>query len=165
MSQVRLILGSTTDEDKAIKITEIWNELEVHYQTSVASCHWHSGDGFAEFVKSLKEEIIVFLGGMSFQAPDIAKSILKNSGKFLPVIGIPTDEAARSAIEDLPKGTGILTTGLNQISLSHSLENAALTIAELVALVYRDDRIYANLKNYHREQKEGDKKIESDFFP
>lgn len=160
-AQIHIILGSETDISNANKILRLWRRFGLDYVVSIASCHWHSGAGFDRLVSTIQEKVIAFLGGMSLQAPAIIESMEKNQGEFKLVIGIPTDEAALSAIMDLPKGTGILTTGLNRISLSHSLENAALTIAKNLALIYGDLEIQKKILDYHREKRDGEKRIQA----
>ncbi|MCK4554705.1 hypothetical protein KAU19_07155 [Candidatus Parcubacteria bacterium] len=134
-TDVRLILGSKTDGEKANIVLGVWKKLNVKCQVSIASCHWHTGKGFEAFIAEIPENYIAYLGGMEFSAPGLASGLYRNfnlSGKI--VISMPTDKAARSATENLPMGTPLLTCGLNEISLKHGLTNGALAIAHLIAI-------------------------------
>lgn len=163
-NHLRLILGSESDFPNANIVLAELHKRGVHCGVSVASCHWHSGtDDFINFLKNIPESIIAFLGGMSLQAPAIIEAILKNIQKPSLVIGIPTDAAARSALEDLPALTGILTTGLNTVSVSHSLKSAGATIAKLVAFTFDDNEIWEKIAKIHRETRDGDKRIRLDI--
>jgi phosphoribosylcarboxyaminoimidazole (NCAIR) mutase len=158
---VRLILGSKTDKDNANTVLKIWKQLEVTYGYSIASCHWHSGTAYNEFIHRIHERIIVFIGGMSLAAPAIIHATLKNSDIWDKLVwAIPTDEKALSAIQDLPMGTWILTTGLNTVSLSHSLKNNALAVAHLVGnMLTGREEILENLGKWHSDTRAGAKKL------
>lgn len=145
-----LIMGSKTDRDNADKILIIWKELGVDYRVAIASCHKHGGGDFAKFIISIKEKLIVFLGGMSLAAPGLIEVINKKVNKIDTIVfGIPTDKAAQSALEDLPKGTAIITSGLNQISISHSLVNSALSTAKLAGMLRKNTQILKNLNAWY----------------
>jgi phosphoribosylcarboxyaminoimidazole (NCAIR) mutase len=135
MPDIRFVLGSETDAKEANELLKVWNRLSIKTEVSIASCHWHAGDegdGFEKFIKGIAERIIVFIGGMSLAAPGIIETINKVNGCCEKIVfAVPTDQAARSAIEDVPKGTALLTSGLNTVSLNHSLFNSAVAVAKL----------------------------------
>lgn len=134
--EVRILLGSISDNDNANVILEILHDTGITCAASVVSCHRNAGEEFNDFVLNIKENIIVFIGGMSLAAPGLIESILRNNGRFDQIVfAVPTDKAARSAIEDLPMGTAIITSGLNEISLKHSLANSALSIAKMALML------------------------------
>jgi phosphoribosylcarboxyaminoimidazole (NCAIR) mutase len=135
MTDVLVVLGSESDGPQANKALAVLKKCGVDFRVSYASCHRNIGGDFEEFVKSINERVILAIGGMTFAAPGIMSSLLRNGNKHGHIIiAAPLDEAARSAIEDLPKGTVVLTCGLNQVSVSHSLENAALAAVQLNAI-------------------------------
>lgn len=133
---VRVIQGSMSDSEHTNKLLKVLGEVGVSYRVSVASCHRNLGDhrgDLGPFIESIDEEIIVFIGGMSLAAPGIIRSWLVGIRRYNRIVfGIPLDEAARSAIEDLPLGCPVITCGLNTVSVSHSITNSALAIAHLV---------------------------------
>lgn len=135
MPDILVVLGSESDGPQANKVLAVLKKCGVDYRVSYASCHRNIGGDFEQFVKGINERVILAIGGMTFAAPGIMSSLLRNGNKLgHVVIAAPLDEAARSAIEDLPKGTVVLTCGLNQVSVSHSLENAALAAVQLNAI-------------------------------
>lgn len=151
-----LIMGSSSDKDNANKVLKIWHEVGVDPRVAIASCHKHGGGGFAEFINGIEEKLIVFLGGMSLAAPGLIEVINKKSTERSDAIvfGIPTDAAALSAIQDLPKGTAIITSGLNQVSLTHSLVNSALATAKLAMISGQNDNIFVGLNKWYKNNVE-----------
>ncbi len=134
-TDVRVMMGSESDAEQGNKVLAILRKNCVAHKVTIASCHRNIGGEFEELAKRIEERVILMIGGMSFAAPGIMSSLLRNGGKLGHVIiAIPLDEAARSAIEDLPKGTVVLTCGLNQTSISHSIENATLAAVQLNAI-------------------------------
>ncbi|NTW22439.1 hypothetical protein HGA34_02715 [Candidatus Falkowbacteria bacterium] len=132
---IRVMMGSESDAEQANKVLAILRKIGVTYKVTIASCHRNIGGEFEELAKTIEERVILMIGGMSFAAPGIMSSLLRNGGKLGHVIiAVPLDEAARSAIEDLPKGTVVLTCGLNRSSVSHSIENATLAAVQLNAI-------------------------------
>jgi phosphoribosylcarboxyaminoimidazole (NCAIR) mutase len=163
MALVRLVLGSKTDAENANKILAIWKEIGLSYKVSSASCHRHGGGDFAKFVLSIKEPFIAFIGGMSLAAPGLIEVVKKKAlqARYI-VFAIPTDKAARSAVEDLPAITAIITSGLNTVSLSHSLKNSAVAIAKLCFLVSEDESIIDGLFKLYKKE-ELDKPLEEEI--
>lgn len=147
---VRILLGSESDAKSANIILNILKRVGVTYRVSIISCHRHAGVIFNGFIADIEESIIVFIGGMSLAAPGLIESFLRNTEVFNRIVfAIPTDNAARSAIEDLPMGTAIITSGLNEVSLTHSLSNSALAIAKLSMMINGDSTV--TLRDYYRE--------------
>lgn len=133
------ITGSASDSDNAKKVTKIWDDININYRCNIASCHKHGGGDFAKFILNIQEKLIVFMGGMSLAAPGLIEVLNKKAKKYDTIVfGIPTDKAAMSAIQDLPKGTAIITSGLNQVSLTHSLINSALATSRLAGMISND---------------------------
>lgn len=164
-ADLRFILGSVeTDGAHGNALLGIWNKLDIITKVSGASCHWHTGDeeeekDFVRFIKRVPEHLIAFLGGMSLAAPGIIETINKvnDMGEKI-VYAIPTDLAARSAIEDVPQGTALLTSGLNTISLKHSLINNAIGVAKIAILTMpekRRDHCAFKLRQYLAEMRAG----------
>ncbi len=138
---VRIILGSMSDWEKANIVLGVLKKIGVPYNVDVASCHWNTGDGLEEFIREIKEELIVYIGGMQFAAPGIAETINKVSGQSYKIIlAIPLDKVAKHACEDFPAGTAVFTAGFNSLDLKAGLINNALGIAKLYAWRYPDFR-------------------------
>ena len=151
---VRVLLGSESDSIYANFLLEVLRDTYVRYDVSVISCHRNAGEDFEKFVKKIEERIIVFIGGMSLAAPGIIESILRNTIKYDHIVfGVPTDKAARSAIEDLPLGTAIITSGLNEISIKHSIVNSALAVAKLAAMLGNNE-VFSGLADWYSKTNE-----------
>lgn len=149
----RLILGSESDIENGNKFLAIFEKLHASYSVSIASCHRNKGE-FDEFILSIEEPIIVFLGGMSIAAPGIIRAILIAADKMKKVVfAVPTDIVARSAIEDLPAGTPVMTCGLNTISASHSIINSALSIGHILATFIPDHHAAGYLGIWYDQNK------------
>lgn len=157
---VRIIMGSMSDAERANELLAILKQLEIPYNVSIASCHRNEAE-LAKFVLSLKEQIIVFIGGMSLAAPGIIRSIYTANKVMTKIVfGIPLDVAARSAIEDLPAGTPVSTCGLNTAGFRHSLVNSALNIGHIVA-VAGNELVSKQLSAWYGEQQKEKPLIES----
>lgn len=145
---VRLILGSKSDIKHANVILSVLRCIGIPAKVSVASCHWHTGDGFEEFIRELEEDLIAYIGGMQFAAPGIAETINKVSKQSYKIIlAIALDKIAQRACEDFPLGTVVFTAGFNSIDLKTGLQNSALGIANLYAWRYPDFR--QKLRDYY----------------
>lgn len=149
---VRLILGSESDAEKGNIFLKVLEEVGVECRVSIASCHRNIGGEFEQTIFGISEEIIVMLGGMELAAPGIIESLLRNAENFDSIVfGIPTDRAARSAIENLPKGTAIITSGLNEISVTHSIINSALAVAKLVGMLGKKGAVEDGLRAWYKK--------------
>ena len=150
MKDIYLILGSKTDWENANFILKVWREIGITYTVGIASCHRHGGGDFEEFIKGIEEKLIVFIGGMSLAAPGLIETVNKKASRWnCFIFGVPTDKAARSAIEDLPKGTAIITCGLNTVSLKHGLINSALVTAKLAATLNENLAALAKITTWY----------------
>jgi phosphoribosylcarboxyaminoimidazole (NCAIR) mutase len=154
-NDVRLVLGSETDKTHGNVMLAIFREVGVQCGVTILSCDRDSGDGFEPMVASFKESLIVYVGGMDLAAPAIVGALNNNAGRLNKIIfAVPTDTAARSAIENRPMGNPIMTCGLNEISLKHSVTNSALAIARLAGML-GDQDILDRLKEWHKKFRSG----------
>lgn len=150
---IRLILGSESDWKTANIILDVLHQLGIYAGVSIASCHWHTGDGLEEFILGIKEELIVYVGGMQFAAPGIAETINKIHGMAHKIIlVVPTDKVAMHANQDLPFGTVVFLSGFNSIDPEAGYKNCALAIAKLIAWKYPEYR--PALQSYLDEKRE-----------
>jgi phosphoribosylcarboxyaminoimidazole (NCAIR) mutase len=156
---IRLILGSVTDKPNGNIFLEVLKEIGgIRPRVSIASCHRNiggKGREFEIFIDAIRENIIIMLGGLSLAAPGIIESLDRNNRDFGRIVfAVPTDKAALSAVQDLPKGTAIITCGLNQVSSKHSIINSALSVAKLAYLLSGSKRrdIHQGLAKWYDEQ-------------
>jgi len=147
-------MGSPNDAEPANKFLKALRDLNVPYGVSNASCH-RNQDEFEKFILWLEADIIVFIGGMSLAAPGFIRAILVAAKRFARLVfAIPLDAAARSAIEDLPAGTPVITCGLNTVSVSHSITNSALAVGHIYALLGSEGAITGLGRWYANQRKE-----------
>jgi len=150
-TDVLLIMGSKSDKEKANKVLGVWKDLDLNARVAITSCHKHGGGEFKKFIDGIDERIVVFLGGMSLVAPGLIQMLMQKADKNKVIFAIPTDKAALSAIQDLPKGTPVMTCGLNQVSLEHSLINSALAIANLYCILNNSNRVKSKISLRHQK--------------
>lgn len=150
---VRIIMGSQSDEEQTNKLLAVLKEINVPYCVSIASCHRNQNE-LKDFILWLESNIIVFIGGMSLAAPGIIRAILVAAERFAKIVfAIPLDAAARSAIEDLPAGTPVITCGLNTVSVSHSITNSALAIGHICAVLGKKASATGLGRRYAKQKK------------
>lgn len=151
---VIVIEGSRTDDKYTNLLLEIFHEVGVSYEVYVASCHWHMGDLYESFLRGIDERIVVYIGGMEFAAPGVVSAFFRNLDQHAQLVfSVPTDKAARSATENLPLGTPLITSGLNEINVSHGIKNSALAIAKIVAYGGKAN-VSLGLKSWFAKNKE-----------
>jgi phosphoribosylcarboxyaminoimidazole (NCAIR) mutase len=145
-------MGSKSDWLMGNVFLKLMKELGIRVHPSIASCHWSAGNDYTEFCFNISENIIVVMGGMSLAAPGTIESMIRNFKEFgMIVFGIPLDEAALSAIQDLPPGIPVMTCGLNKKDVRASITNAALAIARIIG---RDDsNVQEKIAEYYAKKK------------
>lgn len=159
---VRIIMGSKSNGKITYLATKILTELGVSFTTNAASCHWNIDENYLKYAKQIPEKIVMVIGGMSLAAPAIIAAIVRNAEQMDKIIyGVPLDEAARSALEDLPFGTYVFTNGLNTTDVATNVKNSALAVAQLVGMLGKP-QILENLKQWYKKNRKK-KGIEKDI--
>lgn len=149
---LRFSMGSMSDWKMANIFLGLMKKFGIRVHPSVASCHWSAGDEFTAFVAGIKEDLIVELGGLSFAAAGVTESIVRNLQAFEKlVVAIPLDEAAMSAIQDLPPGVPVLTCGFNKKDVAISIHNGALAVARIVGR--NDFEVRQKIADYYAEKR------------
>lgn len=150
---IRVIMGSKSDKEKTNWLLEVLLAVGVTYVVSCASCHRHSGGKerkFEKLVASIPEQVIIMIGALSLQAVAMIETHLRNQGVFNKiVIGVPLDEHALDAIQALPKGTSVLTSGYNSSVVKHGVINAALAAAKLELMLSGNLAIDSGLRKWY----------------
>ncbi|EKE21051.1 MAG: phosphoribosylaminoimidazole carboxylase catalytic subunit [uncultured bacterium] len=146
-------MGSMSDWRMGNLFLALMKKFGIRVHPSVASCHWSAGNDFTVFIAGIEEDLIAIMGGLSLAAPGIAGSTIQNLEEFGKLVfGIPLDEAALSAIQDLPPGVPILTCGFNKKDVTISITNAALAVARIIG---RDDpAVQQKIADYYRVKRE-----------
>ena len=160
---LRMGIGSGSDWKEANFAVEVFQEIGVDYGGSILSCHRNIGGEMEAFLERIPEWLVFLMGGMEFALPGIMESIDRNAKRFGRIIlAVPLDQAARSAIENLPIGTAILTCGLNEKSVRHSIVNSALMAAKLLGL--SNPRIQQGLQQWYDDFNAGKPLVEEVSF-
>ena len=152
MTDVRVIMGSSSDIEIAKKLTKILKKFDVNYELSVISAH--RALNILEDTMS-KDDAKVYIG-IAGMAAHLAGVMAGMTVK--PVIGLPvggTNTAGLDALlsmVQMPKGVPVATVAIN------GGDNAALLAIQILAL--SDEALSKKLKDYKKEML--DKVIDDD---
>ena len=152
MTDVRVIMGSSSDIEIAKKLTKILKKFDVNYELSVISAH--RALNILEDTMS-KDDAKVYIG-IAGMAAHLAGVMAGMTVK--PVIGLPVGGSNTAGLDSLlsmvqmPKGVPVATVAIN------GGDNAALLSIQILAL--SDEALSQKLKDYKKEML--DKVIEDD---
>ena len=152
MTDVRVIMGSSSDIEIAKKLTKILKKFDVNYELSVISAH--RALNILEDTMS-KDDAKVYIG-IAGMAAHLAGVMAGMTVK--PVIGLPVGGSNTAGLDSLlsmvqmPKGVPVATVAIN------GGDNAALLAIQILAL--SDEALSQKLKDYKKEML--DKVIEDD---
>jgi 5-(carboxyamino)imidazole ribonucleotide mutase len=140
---ITIVLGSTSDQPVAKKAEDLLDELDIPYETVVASAH-----RTPDKVKAIAQgdtDVFIAIAGLAAALPgSLAAHTLK------PVIGVPVSGKvnfdAIMSIVQMPPGIPVAAVGLDRG------DNAALLAAEILAT--RDGEIRQKLEDYRRRMRE-----------
>jgi 5-(carboxyamino)imidazole ribonucleotide mutase len=148
MTQVAVILGSTSDWETMQNTVETLKQLEVPYEVRVLSAHRTPAaldDYVAEFAERGGQVIVAAAGGAAHLAGAVAAKTV------LPVLGVPMGTQLGGldsllSIVQMPAGIPVGTLAIGRAGAV----NAALLAAAILA---RSDReIEKRLRRYREEQ-------------
>jgi 5-(carboxyamino)imidazole ribonucleotide mutase len=147
--KVAIVMGSISDKDLAIKVTNILDRFGVDYELRVISAHRtpHTAFEFAEKAEERGIEIIIAIAGKAAHLAGIIAGITP-----LPVIGIPAKSSTMDGLDSLlsvvqmPKGVPVATVAID------GGENGGLLAVQMLSLKYPELR--NKLKEYKREMAE-----------
>jgi len=142
-------MGSISDKDLAMKVTNILDRFGVDYELRVISAHRtpHTAFEFAEKAEERGIEIIIAIAGKAAHLAGIIAGITP-----LPVIGIPAKSSTMDGLDSLlsvvqmPKGVPVATVAID------GGENGGLLAVQMLSLKYPELR--NKLKEYKREMAE-----------
>jgi len=143
MFNVSVIMGSTSDEDLAIKTSQILDEFNVSYEVKVISAH-RNPEQLREYVKQSPAKVFIAIAGLSAALPGaIAAQTIK------PVIGVPKEVKLGGldsllSIVQMPTGVPVATVGID------GAKNGALLSIEILAL--SDSSLSDKLVNYRNNR-------------
>lgn len=142
--RVAVIMGSSSDQKIADKVTEKLNYFGIEHEVKVISAH-RAHNALVEYVTNTEAEIFIAIAG---KAAHLAGVIAGLSIK--PVIGIPAKSSTMDGLDSLlstvqmPKGVPVATVAID------GGENAAILATQMLAIY--DDELKAKLKEFKLEQ-------------
>lgn len=152
MTDIRVIMGSSSDIEIAKKVTKILKKFDVDYEVSIISAHRALGV-LEDTMKKDDAKVYIGIAGMAAHLAGVMAGITVK-----PVIGLPvggTNTAGLDALlsmVQMPKGVPVATVALN------GGDNAAILAIQILAL--SDENLSQKLKDYKKEML--DKVIDDD---
>ena len=144
MASVVLLLGSASDKPVAAKAEQTLEQLDIDYETHVASAHRTPGR-VVDLVENSGAQVFIAIAGLSAALPGVVAAHTRK-----PVIGVPcaSDSSPGNldsllSVVQMPPGVPVGAVGLGRG------ENAALLAARILAL--GNDKIAAALDDYQAE--------------
>jgi len=142
MTDVALIIGSTSDLEVAEKATKLLDNFEVSYDLQVISAH-RNPEKLRLYVENSDAKIYVCIAGLAAALPGVvAAQTIK------PVIGVPKNAALGGldsllSIVQMPPGIPVATVGIDRG------RNAAILAIEILAL--HDNDLAQKLITYRKK--------------
>ncbi|HLE47424.1 MAG TPA: 5-(carboxyamino)imidazole ribonucleotide mutase [Candidatus Thermoplasmatota archaeon] len=138
---VQILLGSISDREVAASAEKVLKELDVPFQTTVASAH-RSPARVEEIVRTSKADVFIAIAGLTNALAGVVGALTTK-----PVIGVPVSgkvnlDAILSVVQ-LPPGMPVAAVGLDRG------DNAAHLAAQMIAL--RDTKLADRLKAYKKK--------------
>ena len=152
MTDVRVIMGSSSDIEIAKKVTKILKKFDIDYEISVISAH-RALNVLEETIGKDDAKVYIGIAGMAAHLAGVMAGMTVK-----PVIGLPvggTNTAGLDALlsmVQMPKGVPVATVAIN------GGDNAALLAIQILAL--SDEALSKKLKDYKKEML--DKVIDDD---
>ncbi len=152
MTDIRVIMGSSSDIEIAKKVTKILKKFDVDYEVSIISAHRALGV-LEDTIKKDDAKVYIGIAGMAAHLAGVMAGMTVK-----PVIGLPvggTNTAGLDALlsmVQMPKGVPVATVALN------GGDNAAILAIQILAL--SDENLSQKLKDYKKEML--DKVIDDD---
>ena len=144
MASVVLLLGSASDKPVAAKAEQTLEQLDIDYETHVASAHRTPGR-VVDLVENSGAQVFIAIAGLSAALPGVVAAHTRK-----PVIGVPcaSDSSPGNldsllSVVQMPPGVPVGAVGLGRG------DNAALLAARILAL--GNDGIAAALEDYQAE--------------
>ena len=142
MTDVAIIIGSTSDLEVAEKATKLLDNFEVSYDLQVISAH-RNPEKLRLYVENSDAKIYVCIAGLAAALPGVvAAQTIK------PVIGVPKNAALGGldsllSIVQMPPGIPVATVGIDRG------RNAAILAIEILAL--HDNDLAQKLITYRKK--------------
>lgn len=149
MSQVSIIMGSSSDWSTMKKTAEVLDDFAISYEKKVVSAHRTPDLMFkhAEAAASRGIQVIIAGAGGAAHLPGMVAA-----KTTLPVIGVPVQSRALSGVDSLysivqmPGGVPVATMAIGEAGAV----NAALTAIRILAI--QDEQLTKRLEDFHQAQ-------------
>lgn len=150
---ISIIMGSLSDQSIMEKANEIFQELDITYETRAISAH-RTPDFLFQYINQFPQrgfKVVIAGAGGAAHLPGVI------AGKtMLPVIGVPIKTQTLEGLDSLlsivqmPRGVPVATVGINNAA------NAALLAARILALENQGlkERLYAYMQKMEKSIKE-----------
>ena len=152
MTDIRVIIGSSSDIEIAKRVTKILKKFDIGYEVSVISAH-RALNVLEETIGKDDAKVYIGIAGMAAHLAGVMAGMT-----IKPVIGLPVGGSNTAGLDALlsmvqmPKGVPVATVAIN------GGDNAALLAIQILAL--SDEALSQKLKDYKKEML--DKVIEDD---
>lgn len=151
---VTILLGSANDAEVSQKAEALLRELQIPYETFVASAH-RSPDRVDELVRKSKADVFIAIAGLTNALAGVV-----GARTLKPVVGVPVSGKLNLdsllSVTQLPPGMPVAAVGLDRG------DNAALLAARILAL--KDAALAKRLDSWRLKQErkvaEDSKKVE-----
>lgn len=149
MTQVAVVMGSTSDWESMKQTVMLLKELGVSYEKHVISAHRMPVhlQNFAEEARNNHFQVIIAGAGGAAHLPGMLAA-----NTTLPVIGVPMKSHALNGLDSLlsivqmPAGVPVATVAIGNAGA----KNAAILAAQIIAL--SDKEVLTNLVNFRQAQ-------------
>ncbi|MDO4661627.1 MAG: 5-(carboxyamino)imidazole ribonucleotide mutase [Tissierellia bacterium] len=143
---ISIVMGSTSDQKIADKITTKLDEFGIEYELRVISAH-RAIDVLLDYVRNSKSDLFISIAGKAAHLGGVIAAATTR-----PVIGVPVKSSTLDGMDSLlstvqmPKGVPVATVAID------GGENAAILAAQILSL--KDDKLKEKLEQFRKEQRE-----------
>ncbi|WP_297281409.1 5-(carboxyamino)imidazole ribonucleotide mutase [uncultured Anaerococcus sp.] len=143
MTDVRVIMGSSSDIEIARKLTKVLKKFDINYEIEVISAH-RALNILEETMEKDDAKVYIGIAGMAAHLAGVMAGMTVK-----PVIGLPVGGKSTGGLDALlsmvqmPKGVPVATVAIN------GGDNAALLAIQILAL--SDKSLSQKLKDYKKE--------------
>lgn len=143
---ISIVMGSTSDQKIADKITTKLDEFGIEYELRVISAH-RAIDVLLDYVRNSESDLFISIAGKAAHLGGVIAAATTR-----PVIGVPVKSSTLDGMDSLlstvqmPKGVPVATVAID------GGENAAILAAQILSL--KDDKLKEKLEQFRKEQRE-----------
>ncbi len=161
MSQVSVVMGSTSDWETMKKTTVLLDELGITYEKHIISAH-RMPEQLQSFGQSAAKNALQVIIAGAGGAAHLPGMVAANT--TIPVIGVPMQSHALNGLDSLlsivqmPAGIPVATVAIGDAGA----KNAAILAAQIIAL--HDQKVLDNLIAFRKQQTQRSIDSEADLL-